>query len=61
MQIYVTVGWANTVTLDVDEARLKDEAYLNECRKQAVKQAGDNINWKDGMITDCPELPNLCE
>ena len=61
MKIQTTVAWANVVELDVDEARLKDPSYLDECRNTAVSLASNNINWKDGVVTDCNAVPELCE
>lgn len=61
MKINITVAWSNTVRVEFDESRLKDEGYLDEIRNQAVQEASSNITWKDGMVTDCEEVPALIE
>lgn len=61
MKTRITVGWAYTVEVDVDPARVNDEAYRNEIRGEALEQASGNMSLKDGMITDCEDFPDLAE
>lgn len=59
-KITVTVSWARTVELEIDETRVGDEAYLDEIRNKSIEQAGADLNWKDGIVTDSDE-PALIE
>jgi hypothetical protein len=61
MKTRITVSWANTVEIEVDESRLNDGKYLEDIRNRATYLAGENINWKDGVVTDCEDIPKLVE
>jgi DNA-binding protein YbaB len=61
MKTKITVAWCNTVEVDVDETQLDDEEYLDDVRNKAVSEASTNIRWKDGVVTDCEDFPELAE
>jgi len=49
------------VEVEVDEARVNDESYLDTVRNEAVTDAAANISWRDGIVTDCEDFPELGE
>jgi len=61
MKTLVTVAWAVTVSVDIDSEKANDEVYLDKVRNEATSLAGDSVNWKDGIITDCENFPQLVE
>jgi hypothetical protein len=61
MKTNITVSWATTVEVDVDPSLLNNEIYMDEVRNEAVKLAWSNVNWKDGVVTDCEDFPQLAE
>jgi hypothetical protein len=63
MKTNITVSWARVVEVDVDPALLilKGDEYMDEVRNKAVEAAGAEINWKDGIVTDCEDFPQLAE
>lgn len=61
MKTNITVGWAMTVEMDVDPSLLNDETYKDKVRNEAVKLAGGEINWQDGIVTDCEDFSQLVE
>jgi hypothetical protein len=68
MKIKVTVMWAQTLEIEVDKKILYDlsdttlrEKVIAQYRIAAINQAAENINWKDGIITDCEDFPDLIE
>jgi len=60
-KVYATVSWSRTVAVEVDETRLTDEKYLESVRATAVINASDEIDAKDGFVTDCEDCLELVE
>jgi hypothetical protein len=61
MKTKITVAWSLTLDVEVDSTKMNDEAYLDKVRNEAVERAGSQINWKDGMVTDCEDFPQISE
>jgi hypothetical protein len=68
MKTKVTVMWAQTLEIEVDKDILDDlsnttlrEEVIAQYRNIAISQAAKNINWKDGIVTDCEDFPDLIE
>jgi hypothetical protein len=66
MKKLVTVSWCYTVEIDLPEettvSELENASWggeskeLNEIATAAVEQAGANLSWRDGMITDIQDI-----
>lgn len=62
----ITVCWSYTVEMDVPEHlenisvdELEDftsPKEIQDLASNAVRQAGANLNWKDGIITDIQDV-----
>jgi hypothetical protein len=61
MKTLITVCWSVVVSADVDPARIDDPKYQDDVRNKAVKYAGECLNQKDGIVTDCEDFPQLAE
>ena len=61
MKILMTVVWARRVEVDVYPERLNDENYVTEIQNKATELAGADLDWKDGIISDCEQFPQLVE
>jgi hypothetical protein len=57
----ITVGCAITLQVEVDESRLNDPDYVATIQKKACEEAGKEFNWKDLIVTDCEDFPELAE
>ena len=61
MKTHITVAWCNTIEVEVDETQLDSDKYLDDVRNKAVAEASNNINWREGLVTDCEDFPELVE
>lgn len=59
----VTVAWSASVVVDLPEYVGIDELddfnapkKIQDLASNAVKEAWDNVSWKDGIITDVQEI-----
>ena len=53
--------WSRTVEIDVETDLLDNREYVADRQFEAVKAAGDDLSWKEGVVTDCEEFPQLAE
>lgn len=63
MKKLVTVCWSYTVEADLPEGTDADDLdgfmlseSLAEVASKIVQEASNNINWKDGVITDVQDI-----
>ena len=61
MKTLVTICWSYTVETEVDPDKMEDRDYLDKIRSKVIKEAGINLNRRDGIVTDCEDFPELAE
>lgn len=57
----LTVAWSRTIDVDVDPDQMGNPDYISKIQNKAVEDAAADINWREGMVTDCEDFPELVE
>ena len=61
MKTRMTVAWCYTLDVEVDPSKMKDDAYVDKIKSDAITQAGKDMDLTDGLVTDCEDFPDIAD
>jgi hypothetical protein len=66
MKTLITVSWSRTVEIEIDDCDLSlirqgHNETIEKYQSEACDVAGSELNWKELVVTDCEDFPDLIE